>query len=246
MTPPGRRMAYGPGPCRFGDLRLPQGPGPHPAAIVIHGGFWRNAYGLDHIGPLAAALARDGVATWTVEYRRLGDEGGGWPGTGEDIALAAGYLTEIAAWHHLDLARVVALGHSAGGHLALWLASRCPKALCGVIALAPVADLRRAWELRLSNDAVAEFLGGSPEEAAQRYREASPIERLPLGVPVRVLHGERDEDVPIEISRRFVEAAVASGDDARLVAPAGVGHFEWIDPEAREWPLVRDAVRELL
>src|SRR5262245_60200302 len=139
---------------QFGELRLPGGDGPHPVVIAIHGGFWKAAYGLDHIGPVCEALAGAGVATWNLEYRRIGNPGGGWPGTLEDVALGAGHLREIAGEHRLDLKRVVVVGHSAGGHLALWLAGRGRSRdmpLRGVVSLAGVADLRLAWELRLSN-----------------------------------------------------------------------------------------------
>src|SRR3954469_3797173 len=122
------RIAYGPDPLHFGDLRVPTGGGPHPVALVVHGGFWRNRYDLEHIGHLCAALTAEGVATWSIEYRRLGDTGGGWPGTFADVAAAAKYLRTLTPLYDLDLGRVVTMGHSAGGHLALWLAG------CGKIA----------------------------------------------------------------------------------------------------------------
>ena len=118
------RIAYGPGPQQFGELRLPDGAGPHPVVIVVHGGCWLAEYDLGYMSSLAAALTADGVATWSIEYRRVGDDGGGWPGTFDDVGAAADHLREIAAEHELDLERVVAVGHSAGGHLALWLAAR--------------------------------------------------------------------------------------------------------------------------
>jgi acetyl esterase/lipase len=248
LTPPpaDARIAYGKGPQQFGDLRVPKGAGPFPAAIVIHGGYWRAAYSLDHIGHLCAALTRAGVATWSLEYRRIGDAGGGWPGTGEDVASGAVYLRKLAERYPLDLSRVAAVGHSAGGQLALWLAAQHKIALRGVVSLAGVADLRRAWELRLSDGVVADFLGGSPEQAPERYRQASPMELVPLGVPQRLVHGTKDDIVPIEISRGYQKAAAAAGDDARLIELEGAGHFELIDPRSREWPAVARAVRDLL
>jgi acetyl esterase/lipase len=244
--PADARIAYGAAPQQFGDLRVPKGAGPHPVVIVIHGGFWRAAYSLDHIGHLCAALTRAGFATWSLEYRRIGDPGGGWPGTGEDVVSGAVYLRKLAERYPLDLSRVVVAGHSAGGHLALWLAAQHKISLRGVVSLAGVADLRRAWELGLSDGVVGELLGGSPEQVPERYKQASPIELVPLGVPQRSLHGTRDDTVPIEIGWRYQKAAAAAGDDARLIELPGAGHFELIDPRSREWAAVERAIRELL
>jgi acetyl esterase/lipase len=252
------RISYGPDPLHFGDLRLPVGRRPHPVAVVIHGGFWRAKYDLQHIGHLCAALANEGVATWSIEYRRMGDPGGGWTGTFADVARAAGHLRELAPAYNLDLGRVPALGHSAGGHLALWLAGcgRIPEGdpihvedplpLGGVVPLAGVADLRMAWQLGLSGRVVHDFLGGGPEEVPERYASASPAEMLPLGVRQVLVHGTADDIVPFEIARTYHDAALAAGDDVELVALPGAGHFELIDPRSREWPAVVSAVRSIL
>ena len=220
---------------------------------MIHGGFWRAKYGLEYAGHMCEALRASGVATWNLEYRRMGHDGGGWPGTCEDVVAGARHVTELSALHSLDLGRVVAMGHSAGGQLALWLAASLDYPLRGralplrgVVSLAGVADLRRAWELQLGDGVVGQFLGASPEEAPERYAQASPIERLPLGVPSRLICGTEDDVVPIEISRRFVEAAARCGEDARLVPLAGAGHFEPVDPRTPEWPIVDRIVLDLL
>lgn len=255
---PAARLAYGPDPSQFGDLRVPSGEGPHPVVIVIHGGFWRAKYDLEHIGHMAAALTGEGYATWSIEYRRVGNAGGGWPGTFQDMAAAAAHLRELGPAHKLDLERVVSLGHSAGGHLALWLVA-CrnleagtplhvsdPLPLKGVVALAAVSDLRRAWELKLSNNAVGEFLGGGPDEVPGRYSAASPAEMLPLGVRQMLVHGTQDEDVPYEISVRYQEAALDAGDNATLVTLPMTGHMELVEPWSGAYPSVLGAVRALL
>jgi acetyl esterase/lipase len=245
-APPGTRIAYSRGEFQFGELRVPSGSGPHPVAIVIHGGYWRARYDLKEVEHLCEAVTRQGLATWSLEYRRIGNPGGGWPGTLDDVRTAAAHLEKIAAERSLDLKRVVAMGHSAGGHLVLWLAKQNAIALRGLVALAPVADLRRAWELKLSNTVVADLLGGSPQDLPDRYRSASPIELVPLGVAQRVLHGANDDIVPMEISRRYVAAAKKSGDDSKLIEVAGAGHFELIDPRSSAWPVVKEAVLELV
>ena len=239
------RIPYGSGEFQFAELRIPETAGPHPIAIVIHGGFWRALYGLDYIGPACDALTAAGMATWNIEYRRIGQAGGGWPGTFEDVSHAADHLQSIAAEFNLDLNRVIAMGHSAGGHLALWLATR-KKWLRGVISLAGVADLRRAFELKLSNTVVADFLGGSPDEVPDRYKFASPIEQLPLGLPQKLFHGTLDDSVPYEISRRYVQAAKIPGDDVELITLENAGHFELVDPRTKEFGLVRETALAII
>src|SRR6185369_4951571 len=189
---------------QFGELRLPKSAGLFPVVVSLHGGFWRAAYGLEHMSHACARLAQEGVASWNVEYRRVGQPGGGWPGTLDDAAAALQHLKTLAASHPIDLNRVIAIGFSAGGHLALWLASK-PRAIAlkGVVSLAGVADLRHAWELRLGNGAVDDFIGGSPSQFPDRYRLASPVELLPGGIRTRLIHGTKDTTVPIEISRGF-------------------------------------------
>lgn len=251
-------VSYGPAPQHQAELRLPKGKGPHPVVIVIHGGCWETPWGLDHVRSLAAALTAEGFATWSLEYRRLGDDGGGWPGTLEDVARGADHLRSVAAANRLDLKRVVAIGHSAGGQLALWLASRpaLPEGsplrgsealrLRGVVALAGVTDLRAGAATNLCGDAIPRLLGGSPAEQAERVRLASPIARLPLGVPQRLVCGARDSIVPIEQARAYEKAARAAGDDVRVEVVPGAGHFELVNPASAAWPVVRAAVRGLV
>jgi len=267
--------SYGAGKYQFGELRLPGTDEPeggdgavaargrrqsYPVVIGIHGGYYRARYGLDYFGHVCAALAEVGFATWNIEYRRLGNWGGGWPGTFDDVAAATDYLRTLTAnGYPLDLGRVIAMGHSAGGHLAAWVAGRRriakgsqlysqdPLPITAVISLAGVLDLRRAWELRLSRGVVGRLLGGSPEQVPERYDSASPLALLPLGVPrTTLVHGTRDTSVPYEISRRYIEAAVASGDAAELVTLPEIDHFEIVDPRTQAWQSVLRSARQAI
>jgi acetyl esterase/lipase len=254
QPPADHTIAYGEAPQQVAELRLPKGPGPHPVVIVIHGGCWQTPWAMDHVRSLAAALTADGAATWSLEYRRLGDRGGGWPGTLSDVGRGADQLRVVGPKHGLDLGRVVALGHSAGGQLALWLAARArlpkdsalaaeaPLALRGVVSLAGVLDLRAAASGRVCGDAVPQLLGDQPE---RRAREISPIELVPLGVPQRLVCGAVDRLVPNELSRRYADAARRAGDDVHLELVDGAGHFELVDPKSVSWRSVVAAVRSL-
>jgi len=254
---PDARIPYGDGAFRFGELRLPDGPGPFPVAIVIHGGCWLAEYDLAHIAKLAEALTTQGLAVWVPEYRRVGDPGGGWPGTFEDVAAGADYLRALAQDHPLDLGRVLAVGHSAGGQLALWLAARArlgpdsplrgpePLRLRGVLGLAAAADLAFLYEQQVCGHVVEGLMGGSPAEFPERYAIASPVERVPLDVPQILLNGRYDTRwAPVAL--RYFEAARAAGAPVRLIEAPESGHFEMIDPDSSTWPLVRDAVLELV
>ncbi len=240
--PADHRIAFGSDPLQFGELRLPPGKGPFPVVVVIHGGCWRAQYDLVHIGNLAAALTSAGAATWTLEYRRLGNPGGGWPGTFDDIVHGAGYVKTLAQKYPLDLERAVAIGHSAGGHLVLWLAKQKALKLAGVVSLAGVADLRRAAQEHVCGDAVSQLVGGVEE----RYAQASPMELLPLGVPTRLIHGVGDRIVPPEYSRDYAAAARKKGDDVSAKMVTNAGHFEVIDPASSAWKTVESTVLELL
>jgi len=239
--PADRRVAYGDDACQFGDLRLPSGTS-RGVVIVLHGGFWRAQYDLLHIGHLCAALTAQGYATWSVEFRRVGNQGGSWPGTFDDVAAGAAYVEQLG----MSTRSVVTIGHSAGGHLALWLASQSlPFGLKGAVSLAGVADLIRAAELNLGNGATQALLGGGPERYPERYAEASPRERLPLGIKQVLIHGELDSIVPIELARGYTNAAREHEDQAVLISLPNTGHFELIDPLSHAWQTVLDAVDTL-
>jgi acetyl esterase/lipase len=250
------RIAYGNDANQFGDLWLPATPGPHPTVIVIHGGYWRARYDLAYFGHCCADLAAHGIAAWNIEYRRVGNAGGGWPGTFQDVAAAANYLRTIAPSYQLQLNTLTALGHSAGGHLALWLAARHrlnldeglaladPIVVTKVVALAAVSDLQSAWQRGLSNGAAAELVGGTPQEFPERYKQGSPAALLPLGVRQYLVHGRADDAVPFEISEQYVAKARTLADPAELIELENTGHFECVDPRTWQWERVREALKQ--
>jgi acetyl esterase/lipase len=231
------RVGYGDAPSQFGHLRLPAAAVAPPVVALLHGGFWRAAYGLDALEPIAEHLTARGVATWNVEYRRVGEPGGGWPGTFDDVAAA---LDAIARDPRVDRARLVVAGFSAGGHLALWVAGARPVA--AAVALAGIPDLERAAELGLNRGAIRELLGGGPGDRPDRYAAASPSRRLPIGVPQTLFHGTADEMVPFELGRAYVERAAAAGDPAELRGLDGAGHFDLVDLDGPAWPQVREVI----
>jgi acetyl esterase/lipase len=248
VSPSTRVHRYGGGPDRFLELTLPEGAAPAPVAVVIHGGFWRSAHGIELARPLAADLAAAGFAAVAIEYRRVG-AGGGWPATLEDVAAALDALPDLPDTARLDLSDVTAIGHSAGGHLAAWLAGRArlgpdvpgaaPRVrVTAAVLQAGVLDLQRADAQRLGDGAVRSFLGGSPAEQPQRYAAADPVRLLPTGSAVLCVHGSDDDVVPVEQSERYVQAAVAAGDPVELRVVPG-DHMTLIDPSSDAWRTVR-------
>jgi acetyl esterase/lipase len=221
--------------------------GPHPVAVVVHGGYWRSRYDRSLMTELCLDLAAHGWAAWNLEYRRVGS-GGGWPETFEDVAAGVDALAELEA--QLDLEQVISVGHSAGGHLALWLAGRggLPAGTPGAdprvrvraaVSQAGVIDLRLAAQLSPSAQPTRALLG-DPEKNGERYELASPRERLPLGVPQLVLHGDQDNTVSVRIATSYAAAAREAGDPCELVLLSGTGHFEHIDARAPAWRVARD------
>jgi dipeptidyl aminopeptidase/acylaminoacyl peptidase len=235
--PADERIAYGKDANQFFDVWRPGGK-PMGAAVVIHGGFWRAKYDLSHASHMCAAFARGGFATANLEYRRVGNPGGGWPGTFEDVV--AGFK---AAAKFLAAEKTIVIGHSAGGHLALRLASEA-LSVDGVVALAPLADLRVAYKLHLSKDAVVEFLGGIPEEIPAVYDNACPSQHASRVRRV-LIHGVNDDIVPMQLSVNYVEARSREMERVSLF-PAGADHFALIDPESAAWPVVMETVDEMV
>lgn len=248
-------------PLEFGDLRIPKGRGPFPIAIVIHGGCWSAFATLQNTAAFADALRDAGVATWNVEYRRLDNPGGGWPGTFADVAAAADYVVTLAKQHDLDLSRAVVVGHSAGAHLALWLAARprlpsssplygkTPLRVRAAVALGGPGDLRdfTTYARDICGAPVIEqLLGGTPGAVPDRYAQASPVELLPFGTRQILIVGSDDGVMPQRARDAYVAAALKAGDQAESVVVPGAGHFETIAPTSTAWPVVRDKILALL
>jgi acetyl esterase/lipase len=245
QPPPDARVAYGADPNQFLEVRLPSTPGPHSAVLNIHGGYWRAMYDLAYAGHLCQALRAAGVATFNIEYRRVGNPGGGWPGTFEDIRSAYRFLRQEHSRFHVDPDRLVVIGHSAGGQLALCLAAH-ETSVRSVISLAGVVDLKQGYALHLSHDAVAEFLGGKPGQVPEHYREADP---MALSIPQArqwLLHGSEDETVPLDFSRNYVAQKKKAGESAQLLEIPHAGHFELMDPAANAFQEVKNSVLSAL
>ncbi|MEH1012701.1 alpha/beta fold hydrolase [Micromonospora sp. CPCC 206060] len=248
--PPDVTVAYGGHPDQIADLRRPAprpGP-PRPLVIVIHGGFWRSEYDRSHTGPLAADLAARGYPVAQLEYRRTGTPGGGWPGTFDDVHAGVATLPELVTAAFPDVAAggpPILLGHSAGGQLALHAAATEPSRVGGVLALAPVADLVEAYRLDLDGGAVAALLGGGPAEVPDRYAAADPQSWVPMRTRTVIVHGVRDEQVPIRLSQAYVAANRAAGAEPTLIELPECEHFGLIDPTSIAWPTVTGALKSL-
>lgn len=242
--PADARVPYGSDPMQFGDLRLPRGEATFPLVVNVHGGYWQAIYNLVHAGHLCADLAEHGIASWNVEYRRLGDPGGDWPGPLDDVVQAVEHVRVLAGEYPLDLDRVVLMGHSAGGQLALLAGRQTTVPLRGIVSLAGVVDLREIDRIGDDNGLVRRLLGAGPDEAPDRWRQGSPRELLPLGF--RYVLGCGTEDVHWEPNRVTAADANAAGDDVELLALEGAGHFELVDPLAPEWAVVRSKLVDLI
>lgn len=266
---PGERLQYGSGFLQFGELRVPDGSGNHPLAILVHGGCWTAKLGqlpeaatsLDLLRPLSVALAERGIATWNVEYRRLGNDGGGWPGTYEDLARATDFVRELAPKHRLDIQRVVLVGHSSGGHLAFWLAARhklpadsplhtaAPLRVAGVVSIDGPPDLESiiGFERQVCGAPVVEqLLGGSPAEFPARYRQASAAGLLPIGTRQDMLIGGRLPAQWIDAMKSYAAAAKDAGDPVTVTTMENAGHFDGLNPKGPAWDTVLTTIRSIL
>jgi len=253
------RIAYGDHPDAFGDLSLPAHTAdPLPIVVLVHGGFWRQRYELDLMEPLVSSLVERELAVWNIEYRRVGDEAeGGFPATMTDVADAVDHLAVIASERGLDLGRVAVVGHSAGGHLATWLASRSalPAGAVGsrpsvrpvlAISQAGVVDLVDAAEQRLGDGAALDFMGAPPADLPARWHDSSPIDLLPIESRVVLIHGALDDTVPLRQSDRYLAAAQTAGVDVALIVDESAGHFEHLDPDHFVWQAALAALDETI
>ncbi|HEY3686462.1 MAG TPA: alpha/beta hydrolase [Streptosporangiaceae bacterium] len=252
--PPDLTVRYGPDADNAADVRLAAGAGTAPLIVFLHGGFWRIEYDRTHVGPVTDALAAAGYHVAVPEYRRVGQPGGGWPGTFDDVAAAVDavpdLVADVAGPGRVDLDRIVLVGHSAGGHLALWAAGRhrlpagsrwhrtAPPRVHGVVALAAISVLSQATEL--GDGAVTALLGGALDP--ERLAQADPAALPPTGIPATLLHGADDDRVPVAQSRAYASTAWGAGDIAELRELPGCEHFGLIDPMSSAWPAVLDAM----
>ncbi|MGI6110229.1 MAG: alpha/beta hydrolase family protein [Eubacteriaceae bacterium] len=260
-----RKIQYGSSSSQFGILSLPEIPGPYPVIVMIHGGFWKMPYDLNGISQLCTDLNRRGYAVWNIEYRRVGEPGGGYPGTMTDALDAVNYLNELERNHPLDLTRTVIMGHSAGGQVALWTGScmnhnrsesqnrvesqnQLEIPILGIISMAGVCDLEEMWKLDSltgPENHTAELIGGSPDKFPERYQAVSPIALLPLKVPQILFHGKADYDVPPQISIAYYQAGLACGDTVSLNLLPHTDHFTFLDPSSHAWQSVTASLDQL-
>jgi len=259
--PADHRIAYGDHPMQFGDLRIPEGEGPWPFAILIHGGCWQSIASLQYFDRVAEAITAMGVVTWNIEYRPVDVEGGGWPGTFLDVANGVDKLRDIALEYDLGMERVITLGHSAGGHLALWAAGRPrvadnselyvedPLPVGGVVSLAGIPELRRYRALdppTCGEGIVDRLMGGGPRQVPDRYLHGSPFQMLPLNVAQIHITGRNDDIVPFRQVSRYNYESQSAGDDSQLIVVDDAGHYEVVWPGTEAWARVEEAVRTML
>lgn len=248
-------VQYGSDPNQSADLHVPLSEGPHQVVMIVHGGYW--AVGLDRqaMRPIAEELVQIGYAVWNVDYRRVGEPGGGFPGTVEDVGAAIDHLAELAEEHRLDLTKVAVVGHSAGSPLALWTAAREAQGIyapggaprvkpAAVTSLSGVLDLEAASRLpdegRLGDlqRATVAFLGGTPEEVPGHYAVVSPMRSVPLGIPQLLMHGVDDEIVPFQLTTNYRDAALAAGDPVTSHIVPNVDHFQTAAADKAWWSAV--------
>lgn len=258
---PTAHVAYGAAPSQFAEFFAPAGPGPHPVAAIVHGGCWTKQFGgITQMRNMAGALAAQGIAVWNIEYRRYDEDGGGYPGMYQDVATAMDRLRTLAPQYQLDLARVVLVGHSAGGHLAQWAGSRArlpksspvyvadPLLVPVVISLGGLADLRNeATLIHTSCDRSTAQLAGQPSaERPDVYVDTSPAELLPAGVRTVLIHGELDTIAPLRAGEDYARRARAAGDQAEVILLPGASHYDEVSSTSNAWHIVGAEIRKAL
>ena len=261
------RIKYGPDPSQFGDLWLPAPSGNSllPLVVFFHGGWWKSEYDLGYASHLCADLKQHGMAAWSVEYRRVGRTGGGYPATFQDAATGFDFAASLAKTYPLDLARVVTMGHSAGGHLAFWIAGRHhieahselyeprPQVpLRAAIGVAGAVDLRLTIDLSghltfaHDRDEVFALMGGTPSIVPERYKAGSPGDLLPFNVPQFTVQGTLDDQIPHELPARWADLSHRRGDQAAVIMIPGADHFDVVDPHSPAWAVVRSTAQNAL
>jgi acetyl esterase/lipase len=256
-----KHVAYGSAASQFGELWLPKGGGSHRVVVLIHGGCWRKDFSLDLMDQAADDLRQRGLAVWNIEYRRLGESGGGYPGTFLDVAAAIDQLRTLAPRYGLDLRHVVLVGHSSGGQLALWAAARHrlavasalytahPLTVAGVVTLAGIDDLRTYR--RVGPDAcggaatIDALIGAAARTKGDPFADTSPADLVPIGAPQAVISGDADLIVPPIFGADYAAKAAAAHDAARIIVIPGAGHFDLIDPQAPGWTIIQETIASL-
>ncbi|MGW8390306.1 alpha/beta hydrolase family protein [Pseudoduganella sp. HUAS MS19] len=258
---PDKRIMYGTAASQFVELFKPAGPGPHPVVVLIHGGCWSVHFGgIEQMRNMAGALTRQGIAVWNVEYRRYDEEGGGYPGMYQDVATAVDLLKHEAGASAIDLSRIVAVGHSAGGHLAQWAVSRHklpgwspawttqPLKISTVISLGGLADLRNEAALirRTCERETAQIAGTPSAQRPDVFADTSPAEMLPAGVRTVLIHGEHDDISPIATGEHYARRARAAGDTAEVLLLPGGSHYDEVSADSKSWAIVNGQIRKAL
>lgn len=252
---------YGTDVFQEGDLYIPN---KKPLAILClyHGGFWLMPYGREQLTPIAIDLARKGFIVWNVEYRRIGAVGGGWHGTFDDVISSINHLKTLCRkYHHFDLTKVVVIGHSAGGQLAIWSGKQYENRSFTadmlqirpnqIIGLAPVVNLEKAFKNKLGNNSVFQLLGGSPKDVPERYACTDPMRMVPLNTPQLLIHGSLDDELPIEWTRDYVRSTQVAGSDIEYIEINDGGHMDFVDPDSNSisilynWLLCKYNVSEI-
>lgn len=258
---PTLHVAYGAAPSQFAELFVPAGDGPFPVALIVHGGCWCKEYaGISQMRNIAGDLQRQGVAVWNIEYRRFDEEGGGYPGMYLDVSTAVDLLRSLAAEWRLDLSRVVLVGHSAGGHLAQWAASRArlprssplfvddPLPVATVISLGGLADLRNEEQLIKTSCErdIVQLAGRASAARPDIFSDTSPVELLPSGVRTVLIHGEFDTISPLRAGQDYARRAQAAGDQAEVIVLPGGSHFDEVAATSPSWTIVSAQIRKAL
>lgn len=258
---PTLHVAYGAAPSQFAELFQPAGDGPFPVAVIVHGGCWTKEFGgITQMHNMAGDLQRQGVAVWNIEYRRFDEDGGGYPGMYHDVAAALDHLRALAPQRRLDLSRIVLVGHSAGGHLAQWAASRArlprssplyaadPLPVPTVISLGGLADLRNEEQLIKTSCErdMAQLAGAASAARPDIFSDTSPAELLPSGVRTVLIHGEFDTVSPLRAGHDYARRAQAAGDQAEVIVLPGGSHYDEVAASSPSWTIVSAQIRKAL